>query len=261
MSSRQKHILFKLPPLKKKANKKVADNERQMSTNEFMSSINLIPKYHQLKKNRYLTEYPKVDEVSDCFCSLTKPCGSRCLNYELFIECDPKTCRAKDRCRNQRFQQRQFCQTTVKAAGENGFGLFANEAITHDQFIIEYIGDLINADQFVARYRNLKPTSNLYVISLTEGYYIDSSINGNEAHFANHSCSPNAKPHIWIVNNQKRVGIFAIRDINPGDEITFDYGWGHNEKNKEKSTVVKIPCKCHADDCKKFLFYEIPNGH
>lgn len=231
-----------------------------MNTNEFMSSINLIPKYNKLKFNRYLTGFPKVNEVSECFCSLLKPCGSRCLNYELYIECNPEICRAKDRCRNQRFQKQQFCQTTVKSAGEKGYGLFANEAITQDQLIIEYIVDVIDADQFITRYKDMNTSSQLYVISLNEGYYIDSSVNGNEARFANHSCSPNAVPHIWVVNNHKRVGIFAIRDINSGDEITFDYGWSQSEKNKEKSTMVKVPCKCHTADCKKFLFYEIPKG-
>lgn len=39
----------------------------------------------------------------------------------------------------------------------------------------------------------------------------------------NHSCSPNCELQKWVVGNQMRIGIFTIKDVAEGDELTFDY--------------------------------------
>ena len=52
---------------------------------------------------------------------------------------------------------------------------------------------------------------------------IDAGPKGNLARYINHSCDPNCQTEPWIVNSDKRIGIFAIRDIMPDQELTFNY--------------------------------------
>ena len=55
------------------------------------------------------------------------------------------------------------------------------------------------------------------------GSLIDATKKGNEARFINHSCDPNSQAESWTVEGQERVGIFAIKPILVGQEITYDY--------------------------------------
>ena len=48
---------------------------------------------------------------------------------------------------------------------------------------------------------------------------IDAGVDGNEARFINHSCEPNCES---VIENG-RVFIDAIRAIEPGEELTYDY--------------------------------------
>ena len=62
---------------------------------------------------------------------------------------------------------------------------------------------------------------------------IDATVKGNEARFINHSCSPNCQAEYWAVEGRERVGIFAIKPIPSGQEITYDY---HSICTKEPVT-------------------------
>lgn len=52
---------------------------------------------------------------------------------------------------------------------------------------------------------------------------IDPTSKGNLARFINHSCEPNCITEKWNVLGEVCIGIFAIRDINEDEELTFDY--------------------------------------
>jgi len=52
---------------------------------------------------------------------------------------------------------------------------------------------------------------------------IDPTYSGNVARFINHSCDPNCETRKWTVLNEICVGIFAIKEIQENEEITFDY--------------------------------------
>lgn len=45
------------------------------------------------------------------------------------------------------------------------------------------------------------------------------------ARFVNHSCEPNCEIQKWSVNGRFRMGLFAQRDIEPGEELTYDYNF------------------------------------
>ena len=63
---------------------------------------------------------------------------------------------------------------------------------------------------------------------------IDAGPRGNLARFINHSCDPNCFTEPWMVNQDVRVGIFAKVDIQPGEELTFNYQLEQHGEAKTK---------------------------
>ena len=64
--------------------------------------------------------------------------------------------------------------------------------------------------------------------------------------FIDHSCQPNCETQKWTVNGDTRIGLFALRDIEPGEELTFNYNLAcDGEKRK--------PCLCGAPNCSGFI--------
>lgn len=98
--------------------------------------------------------------------------------------------------------------------------MFAGEKIPSNSFIIEYIGDIIDAAEFERRCSQMMAKSgrNFYIMSFENGYYIDAGRRGNEARFVNHSCEPNSRLDKWCVKGQTRIGLFATVEISKVDE-------------------------------------------
>lgn len=78
---------------------------------------------------------------------------------------------------------------------------------------------------------------------------IDACDKGNYARFINHSCNPNARAEVWTVGDRERVGIFAIKDIKKGKEITYDY----NFESYDKNTHSTQKCYCGSKNCRKYI--------
>ncbi len=66
-------------------------------------------------------------------------------------------------------------------------------------------------------------TPSFYFLALDQGLTIDAKDKANLARFINHSCNPNCITQVWNVAGEPRAGIFAVRDIPAGEELTFDY--------------------------------------
>jgi len=80
---------------------------------------------------------------------------------------------------------------------------------------------------------------------LDAGLIVDATMRGNIARYVNHSCEPNAYSDCIEVGNKRKIVIIAKRDISPEEEITYDYKFELEE--------TKIPCKCGAPHCRKFI--------
>ena len=78
------------------------------------------------------------------------------------------------------------------------------------------------------------------------GEIIDPTTYGNVARFINHSCEPNCETRKWTVGKEISVGIFARRDIEEDEELTFDYQF-----DTFKTPFTK--CYCGTKKCKGYL--------
>ena len=125
----------------------------------------------------------------DCTMALTRAdveagrrgCGDDCLNRLLMIECGPD-CALGRFCGNRRFQNIENARVEVFKTEWKGFGLRALDDIAADEFIMEYVGEVLGQKQFRRRAR-----------ALSTELCIDASSKGNISRFINHSCEPNSE--------------------------------------------------------------------
>ncbi len=125
-------------------------------------------------------------------------------------------------------------RTKVGRSSHSGFGIFAIDPIKKGDFIIEYIGKICTN-------KEIEDNLGMYLFELNNKFTIDGTTRKNKARYVNHSCRPNAESDVKGL----RVFISAIKDIAPGEEVTYDYGKEFfNEFIKPKG------CKCGFCDGK-----------
>lgn len=190
--------------------------------------------FRQIRDNEFLSErnISKETRRMQCDCFLTAGevargefgCGEDCMNRMLMIECGPR-CVVGDRCTNKRFQRHQTSSCTIFKTEKKGFGLQASAFIASGDFIMEYVGEVLNGEQFEHRATEYGKEKNRhhYFMALRSDCVIDATIKGNISRFINHSCDPNAETQKWTVNGELRIGFFSTKDVAAGEEITFDY--------------------------------------
>ncbi|CAA6670399.1 unnamed protein product [Spirodela intermedia] len=124
------------------------------------------------------------------------------------------------------------------------WGLVALEPIEAEDFVIEYVGELIRRQISDIRERQYEKMGigSSYLFRLDDGYVVDATKRGGIARFINHSCEPNCYTKVITVDGQKKIFIYAKRQISSGEEITYDYKFPLEEK--------KIPCNCGAQRCR-----------
>ena len=148
-----------------------------------------------------------------------------CINRATKMECVDKDCNCGNDCQNQRFQRKQYANVSVIKTDKKGYGLRANANLQSGDFIFEYIGEVINEPTFrqrMLRYDN-EGIKHFYFMSLTKSEFVDATKKGNLGRFCNHSCNPNCYVDKWVVGKKLRMGIFAGRNIQAGEELVFNY--------------------------------------
>ena len=114
---------------------------------------------------------------------------------------------------------------------KTGLGLFATKLIRKRTRIVRYIGRKIRNEEA----ERLEAKGARYMYELNSKYTLDGSSRRNIGRYANHSCRPNAESDIA----KGEVIIRAVRNIQPGDEITYHYG-----KDYYEAYIGKAKCKC-----------------
>lgn len=179
--------------------------------------------YTKIKSNRAIAPVRLNDPANEtehtCNCVPTDPdpCGpsSGCINRMLYYECNPTLCGAAALCQNQRFEKRLYPNLLEQRIENKGWGLTTQTDIKAGDFIIEYVGELINMKEFSRRLeqKEISKDEHYYFFTVTSELMIDAGPKGNSARFINHSCEPNCEPQRWQVMGNTRVGLFAIEDI------------------------------------------------
>jgi hypothetical protein len=120
-----------------------------------------------------------------------------------------------------------------------GLGLFATQRIKKGTRIIRYRGPLLDSKK-----TKDDAIENKYLFELTNRWTIDGSVRDNIARYINHGCKPNAESDVRP--RKRKVYIRAIKTIEPGDEINYDYGTDYF-----KAYLKPIGCKCDACEKKR----------
>jgi SET domain-containing protein len=119
-----------------------------------------------------------------------------------------------------------------------GLGLFAIKPIKKNEYIATYRGRKVDNDEA----NRLDSRGSKYLFELNSLWTIDGSPRWNIARYINHSCRPNAKP----VGRRGGIVFRAMRLIEPGEEITFDYGKTYYRFFVENGGCRCSPCKAKA---------------
>lgn len=186
---------------------------------------------------------PKSDRNFDpCGCKADasqQPCCNdmSCVLFACLEECR-NNCEAGHLCRNKRLTRKEWKEVQVFDAGVKGKGLRTLQSIQKGELITEYVGRAIRKgylNRLFQRYRNERM---LYIMALDKDTYIDARKKGGVARYINHSCEPNCIVDRWKVRGVLRAGIYALRDIDAGEELSFDYKWDRKRG--------RAPTKCHC---------------
>src|SRR5215218_3432749 len=113
-----------------------------------------------------------------------------------------------------------------------GLGLFAAESIAKRTYIVEYSGRRLNNKQAEA----MEAKNSKYLYEVNNRWTIDGSSRKNIGRYANHSCRPNCETDR---RRDGKVFIRAIKNIQPGDEITYNYG-----RDYVSWFIKPYGCKC-----------------
>ena len=120
-----------------------------------------------------------------------------------------------------------------------GLGLFATKPIKKGTKIIRYIGPMLDCTK-----KKDDAVENKYLFQISKRWTVDGSVRKNIARYINHACKPNAESD--VSKKRRRIDIRAIKNIEPGDEINYDYG-----SDYFKEFLKPIGCKCDACEKKR----------
>lgn len=218
-------------------------------TNSKLLPRNTVPSwnYKKIRSNIYGdTRYnPSIDNQI-CNCKPTTACGDDCLNRMVYTECSPSNCPCGDKCQNQKIQKHEVAPGTERFMTANkGWGVRTNLPIKKGMYIMEYVGEVVPEREFKERMATLYVNdTHHYCLHLDGGFVIDGHRMGSDARFVNHSCSPNCEMQKWSVNGLFRMALFAMRDITPGEELTYDYNFSLFNPAEGQ------PCRCDTPQCR-----------
>lgn len=201
----------------------------------------------------------------------------------MIYECS-ENCSCGPNCWNRLVQHGRTAPLEIFHTGNRGFGLRSPEFIRRGQFIDCYLGEVLTREEADLR-GDAAETGNgsSYLFALDflpahdyddkgepKYYVVDARRFGSAVRFMNHSCNPNCR----IVPTSTSSGddrlyylaVFAIRDIPPMTELTFDYnpeysssnisssGGGCFSSSYEEHDPSAVRCLCGEPNCRGQLW-------
>ena len=135
----------------------------------------------------------------------------------------------------------------VRRSGVHGKGVYALQAIAAGQTLFEDTGERIASPDALRRHpHDPKDPHHTFYFSLDDGsHVIDAKFGGNASRWINHACEPNCEAD----EENGRVFIRALRDIEPGEELFYDYGLVIDERYTAK-LKREYACRCGSAHCR-----------
>ncbi|XP_072238928.1 histone-lysine N-methyltransferase SETMAR [Leuresthes tenuis] len=192
------------------------------------------------------------------------------------FECNA-LCTCSDACSNRVVQRGLQLRLEVYRTMNRGWGARTLQRIPRGTFVCEYAGEVISFEEARRRQLAQRSEENNYIIAVREHAgtssitetFVDPAQVGNVGRFLNHSCQPNlimlpVRVHSVI----PRLALFAERDIDAQEELTFDYSGGHGNQRPAEllptqsdaaaqasrtDSLQRKACHCGTNDCTHFL--------
>jgi SET domain-containing protein len=134
----------------------------------------------------------------------------------------------------------------VRHSPIHGYGVFALRRIRKGTTITEYIGDRITHEEADSRYEHKAANDNhTFLFTVDARTVIDGGVGGNDARYINHGCDPNCESS----TSGRRVFIEAIRTIQKGEELAYDYQIQRDPDDPANVDDI-FACRCGAAKCR-----------
>jgi len=140
-------------------------------------------------------------------------------------------------------------QIEIRESAVHGRGVYAAQFIPKGKRIIEYTGERVSWEAAP----DDRDNPHTFNFGLENGVVINPEVGGNDARWINHSCDPNCE----AVEEEDRIFIYALRKIQAGEELLYDYHMELDEPVTE-STKKKFACHCGAPSCRGTMI-ELPD--
>lgn len=141
---------------------------------------------------------------------------------------------------------------TVKKSDIHGTGVYAKKFIPKGTRIIEYVGERVTKAESDKRAQiPLNENSEneeygaVYIFELNKRHDIDGYVKYNTARYINHSCNPSCESEVI----RGKIYIIAIRDIQEGEELSYNYGYSWEDYEDH-------PCYCGENECIGYILAE-----
>ncbi len=140
-------------------------------------------------------------------------------------------------------------KATVRNSAIHGRGVVARVPIKAGERICEYIGERIGWPEALRRHpHDPEQPFHTFYFSVDDDTVIDGNVGGDFSRFMNHSCEPNCEAELVEGKGDTRIFILALRDIEEGQELVYNYGLSLDERYTP-TLKKQFACYCGSPSC------------